>query len=551
MVALVGRFDPEAMSAYGFERFDTVIADLEPGRFARWRAASEPVERSLRERRRRETDPEAAADLEALLWYLDVRTERERVDEEVSVPLDDPASTILAGLEPLLASDASPERQRNGLPRLRAYLGEGGQTSLVASAERRARVAFQQPWRAPPLRAAVERVARSTGVVAGALADLVARRGSTELSGAMVRLADQLAGYAAFLREEALPRSRSELRLPPAAYLLALREAGIDAPPLELAARARREFANLQQEMQRLAASIGARRGIAARDYREVLRALEVRPPGGRSEHDLLALYRRRVAELDEILRREKLLTVPRQALSFRVATAAESARMSAPFYNPPQLVGNRGQRGELVLPTNGLKDGMPDFDSDLASFWLAAHEGRPGHDLQYATMLGAGVSFARAAFAFNSAAAEGWALYAEELMRRYLPEEAQLATLQARLMRAAHAQLDIELNLGLTTSAEAKRTIVQDAVFSEAWADQCIERYTIVWPGQAPSYLYGYWQLIDLRAEVQRGQGSAFTAAAFHDFILAQGFLPLAALRRVTLRHFLPHNPSSPAWAL
>ena len=72
------------------------------------------------------------------------------------------------------------------------------------------------------------------------------------------------------------------------------------------------------------------------------------------------------------------------------------------------------------------------------------------------------------------------------------------------------------------------------------AWADQCVERYTIVWPGQAPSYLYGYWQLARLRAEVQRGRGSAFDPAAFRDFILAQGFLPLSTLRRTTLRHFL-----------
>lgn len=537
VASLVGGFDPEGLSAYGMERYDVAIADLQPGRFGRWRAASALVERDLRDRLHRETDPAVVADLESLLWYLRIRTDREQMNDEVEIPLDDPAAIILAGLEPLFAPDAPPVRRLHGRERVRAYLGDAERRGLVAAAKSRARIALQRPFGVPPLRAAVERVARNTPFLVGALIDLAAGQASSELSRSMAELASELADYAAFLREEVLPRSRSDFRRPPEVYRLALREAGIDAPPLELAAHARRELAQVQQEMQALAQKIATRRGLASHDYRDVLRALEIRPAGrGRSENELLALYRERVQELTAILRREKLVTVPTRALSFRVASAAESARLSAPFYNPPRLVGNVGERGELVLPQGSASD----FDSDVSSWWLAAHEGRPGHDLQYTSMLEAGVSFARAAFAFNSAAAEGWALYAEELVRPYLSEEAQLATLQARLMRAAHARLDVELNLGLITPAEAKRVIVEDAVFSEAWAEQCVERYTIVWPGQAPSYLYGYWQLVELRAEVQRGRGSAFDPAAFHDFVLAQGFLPLPTLRRTTLRRFL-----------
>jgi hypothetical protein len=539
VVDLVGRFDPEAMSAYGLERFDGAIADLEPGRFARWGAASAPVERELRERLRLETDPAVAADLESLLWYVRIHTDREQVNEAVEAPVDDPAAIVLAGLEPVLGPGASVTRRPHGQERLRAYLGEGDRPSLVASARSRARVTLARPGPVPPLRAAVERVIRNTPVVVGALTDLAASQRSPELSRTMARLATELADYASFLREEVLPRSRTDFHRPPEAYRLALREAGIDAPPLEIAARARRELAQLQQEMQVLAHGIATRRGLASHDYRDVLRALKAPSGKSRSEDELLDLYRQRVQALVEIVRREKLLTVPDRALSFRVASAAESARLPAPFYNPPRLVGNGGERGELVLPRGNAAD----FDSDASSWWLAAHEGRPGHDLQYTRMLDTRVSLARVAFAFNSAAAEGWGLYAEQLVRPYLPEEAQLATLQARLMRAAHAQLDIELNLGLTSATEAKRVIVQDAAFSEAWADQCVDRYTIVWPGQAPSYAYGYWQLAALHAEVQQGQGSAFDPAAFHDFVLAQGFLPLATLRRTTLRHFSPQD--------
>ncbi len=539
VTALVGRFEPETMSGYGLESYDAAIADLEPDRLARWRAACEPVERELRERLRAELDADVAADLEALLWFVRLRTDREQTDQEVAAPVDDPAAIALSGLEPLFGPEAAPARRARGGERLRAYLGGDDGKGLVAAAERRARAAMARPGTTAPSRAAVERVIANTPVMVEALTRLVARQGSPELSRSMDRLGAALSGYAAFLRDELLPRARTDPRLPRGAYLLALREAGIDAPPLEIAAQARAEVEQVQRDMSALASRIAERRGLASRDYREVLRAL-AGSRARRTDAELVSLYRERVDAISAIVRREKLLTLPPRALSVRVASAAEGARLSAPFYVPPRLVGNIGERGELVLPRRTAADGPGDFDSDGASFWLAAHEGRPGHDLQYSSMLAAGVSFARAAFGFNSALAEGWGLYAEGLMRPYLSEEAQLATLQARLMRALHAQLDIELNLGRTTPAEAKRAIVGDAVFSEAWADQCIQRYTFVWPGQAPSYLYGDAQLTRLRAEVQRGQGSAFDQAAFHDFVLAQGFLPFDALRRTTLRHFL-----------
>ena len=55
----------------------------------------------------------------------------------------------------------------------------------------------------------------------------------------------------------------------------------------------------------------------------------------------------------------------------------------------------------------------------------LTAHEARPGHEMQFSSIIESGVSIARAVFAFNSANVEGWGLYAEAIMRPYLPLEA------------------------------------------------------------------------------------------------------------------------------
>ena len=66
------------------------------------------------------------------------------------------------------------------------------------------------------------------------------------------------------------------------------------------------------------------------------------------------------------------------------------------------------------------------DFTFKAAAWTLTAHEGRPGHELQFAAMVERGVSLARSLFAFNSVNVEGWALYAESEMLPYEPPAGQ-----------------------------------------------------------------------------------------------------------------------------
>ena len=72
--------------------------------------------------------------------------------------------------------------------------------------------------------------------------------------------------------------------------------------------------------------------------------------------------------------------------------------------------------------------------------------------------MIENGTSIPRAVFAFNSANVEGWALYAEAVMKQYLPLEGQIGSLQMRMMRCARAFLDPMVNLGLMEPDAAQR---------------------------------------------------------------------------------------------
>jgi uncharacterized protein (DUF885 family) len=86
-------------------------------------------------------------------------------------------------------------------------------------------------------------------------------------------------------------------------------------------------------------------------------------------------------------------------------------------------------------------------------------------------------VSLARALFAFNSTNAEGWGLYSEYIMQPYEPVEGQLLTLQLRLLRAARAFLDPELQSGAVTQAQTYACLRCARKPRRRWAANSIRR--------------------------------------------------------------------------
>ena len=120
------------------------------------------------------------------------------------------------------------------------------------------------------------------------------------------------------------------------------------------------------------------------------------------------------------------------------------------------------------------------------------------------------------------------------------MPLDGQLISLQHRLMRAARAFLDPELHMGKITPDQALRVLKQDAVLSDAMSNQEVERYMFRSPAQATSYFYGFTRLAALRADTERELGAKFDQRKFHDFILSQGLLPPALLRKAVFADFI-----------
>jgi uncharacterized protein (DUF885 family) len=238
-------------------------------------------------------------------------------------------------------------------------------------------------------------------------------------------------------------------------------------------------------------------------------------------------------------------VTLPTREANIRTATPAEAARSPAPFMSPPRMIGNTGEYGEFVIPLANpnakSKDKMNDFDFAAMAWTLTAHEARPGHELQFASMVEQGMSVARARFAFNSTNVEGWGLYSEAMILPYMPPEGQLVSLQARLLRMARALLDPQINLGRMTPEQAKQFLMREVVLSEPFAQSEVDRYSYRMPGQATAYYYGYVKLRALKTQAEIALGDRFSLKAFNDFIIAQGILPPALLKQAVLEDFIP----------
>jgi Bacterial protein of unknown function (DUF885) len=544
------RFGPEGASQFGVEGFDTAITDLSPGALDRQRAALTAAVATLEERLAREQEQPVRQDLEILLASARQNLEGSALNERLLVPYFDAPQVVFFGVRGLLDDQVAPERRKAALARLRAYVGlEGGRPFLELAAAR-TRQGLAAKGLLPPVKAEVEKHLGNAGLYVDGIEKLLQKYGVAGYQEAHARLRTQVAAYQEFLKQEVLPKARTDFRDPPELYAFNLRGFGVDIPPAALAERARVSFMEIRNEMKALAPLVAAQKGLATSDYRGVIRELKKQQLVGDA---ILPHYQARLAAVEEIIRREKIVTLPARAARIRLASEAESAQSPAPNMRPPRLVGNTGELGEFVLPlrvptrnadgTPGPPQGYDDFTFDAASWTLVAHEARPGHELQFAALVEHGVSLARAAFAFNSVNVEGWALYAEAEMKPSLPLDGQLIGLQHRLMRAARAFLDPELQAGQMEPEAAVRFLMDEVVLSEAMARQEVERYTFRAPGQATSYFYGYLRWMELKSRVELALGARFDRQRYHDFILSQGLLPPDTLGKAVLAEFVPQE--------
>ncbi len=178
----------------------------------------------------------------------------------------------------------------------------------------------------------------------------------------------------------------------------------------------------------------------------------------------------------------------------------------------------------------------------------ICYHEGVPGHHLQVAQVryrTDRLNRFQRLAGG-TSGHGEGWALYAERLMRElgFLEDPAfELGMLSAQAMRAVRVIVDIGMHLELAIPADepyhtgeqwtpelALPFVIERSCFPADFMASEVDRY-LGTPGQAISYKVGERVWLESRERAKKRKGAAFDLKDFHRFALDLGGMGLDQL--------------------
>jgi hypothetical protein len=538
-------FQPEGASGAGLTEFDGLAVDLGPKINERYAAAMRVERTRLQARLAAEPDARVKQDLQILINSIDDDLEGIRLQEKYQLPWIDVPQMVFGNIQGLLDDQIPAARRGKALELLQRYTGlYPGSTPVAAQGKDRYSEKLGNAALIGPVQARVQRSIDNTPTYVKGIRELFAKYKIEGAGPALDAMDKQLTDYAAWEKDTVMQRARTDFRLPAELYAFRLKGIGIDIPPELLVQRAQVEFMETRNAMQQIAPLIAKEKGLTVTDYRDVIRALK---KDTIANDQLEKTYAEVNHALEAAIRDKRVVDLPARPMVMRLASEAESAAQPAPHMQPPPLIGNTGEQGQFVLPvsnpaTAGAKaEAYDDFNYPAATWTLSAHEGRPGHELQFSAMVERGVSQARTLYAFNSVNVEGWALYAEAEMVPSEPLEGQLIALQLRMMRAARAMLDPMLNLGLISRPEAERVLLEDVVLSKPMARQELDRYTFNSPGQAGSYFYGYSRIMQLRAETEVALGHDFDRMAFNNFLLDQGLLPPDLLAKAVREEFVP----------
>jgi uncharacterized protein (DUF885 family) len=162
-------------------------------------------------------------------------------------------------------------------------------------------------------------------------------------------------------------------------------------------------------------------------------------------------------------------------------------------------------------------------------------HEANPGHHLQIALEQESADRPAVRRFCadlIGSTFVEGWGLYAERLadeMGLYEDDYERLGMLEGQAFRAARLVVDTGIHAFGWDRERAIDTMATTGTERQT-CELEVDRY-VADPGQALTYRLGHRAIERWRARAERGQGSRFSLASFHDSVLVLGSLPLPVL--------------------
>ena len=363
--------------------------------------------------------------------------------------------------------------------------------------------------------------------------------GNPEVAGDAARIAMQaFHEHGTWLRDVYAPLASGAVGIGRDGYRLAVRQAcGLEPDLDELYAWGWHEVRRISAEMDRLVAELapGATRG-------ECMERLSTDPRLCVADADAFVRWSQETIESAFDSLDGRIFDIP-AALRTCETRRIPSDMAGDSYYTPPSEDFSRP--GMVWHPIDG-RDRFP--------LWLSLstlyHEAVPGHHLQLGHMMYLADRLTRfqRLGVYIPAHGEGWALYAERLMRElgYLDDPAyELGWLVNQSLRAARVVVDIGMHCamripddesfhpGEVWTAELGAEFIRlHTAYDEAMSHTEIERY-LGMPAQAISYKVGERVWLAGREQVRARQGAAFDLRAFHTRALDLGAMGLDMLTR------------------
>lgn len=345
--------------------------------------------------------------------------------------------------------------------------------------------------------------------------------------------AGALEGFAAFLEELASTAS-GEWAIGEKRYSALLVEKELlGYGAAEMRSRGQAAYDELAAEMEELALRIDG-----SRDWRSLLDRLNrEHAPSPSAMRDDYADWTERARRF---LLETGLVTMP-EGEECRVEPSPPFQRpvLAVASYSPPPAF-KPTLRGTFFVPFPPDGASADDVQKRLEtnSRWsiptIAVHEAYPGHHWHLVTVHGCPRPV-RKVFS-TSYFTEGWALYAERLMREhgfFDDPRYELCHLDARLFRAARIVVDTSLHMGEMGFEEAVSFMSTRASLSEPTARAEVGRYCS-WPTQASSYLTGALEIERMRSRfLSSGLGAL---RDFNDRLAGSGMLPIELAERAVM---------------
>jgi uncharacterized protein (DUF885 family) len=303
---------------------------------------------------------------------------------------------------------------------------------------------------------------------------------------------------------------------------------GLDAG--ELHGLGEQAWADLDAEMSELAHRVDAGVRSGAAGWRGVLTTLFSNHPS--SPEELVVAYADACDRARSFLAEHELVTIP-EGEHCSVEPSPEFLRpviAVASYQEPPPFA--EGELGHFFVPFPPSGAQPEQVEQLLAdNSWsaiptVAVHEAYPGHHWQ--------LTFSKRTprplrkVVTTAYFIEGWALYAEAMMRRqgfFASPEEELSHLDARILRAARVVVDTSLHCGEMGFDDAVRYMMEHSSLTPTVARAEVGRYC-AWPTQAASYLVGALELDRLCEQwLTRRYGDL---RQFHDAVASSPGLPL-----------------------